>query len=188
MATLLNAPARASDEDPRQYLIFTLDGESLAVETLSVKEIIEYGHVTTVPMMPACIRGVINLRGTVVPVMDLKARFRRGSTAITRRSCIVIVELGEESEQQLIGVVVDAVSEVLEIPASQIEPPPAFGAHMRSDFIRGMGKVGGQFVVLLEPDRVLALDELSELALDELSELALDAQAAQAASAPALAA
>ena len=95
---------------------------------LSVKEIIGYGGLTEVPMMPPCVRGVINLRGAVVPVMDLSARFGREATAVTKRTCIIIVELDKGGEQQVIGVIVDAVNAVLDIAAADIEPPPAFGA------------------------------------------------------------
>jgi len=150
-------------EGPQQCLTFTLGGEMYGVQTLSVKEIIEYGHVTEVPMMPPSIRGVINLRGAVVPVVDLKARFGGGATQTTRRTCIVIIELEEGGESQVIGILVDTVSEVLEIPAGDIEPPPLFGARIRTDFISGMGKVGGHFVILLDMARVLSVDELSVL-------------------------
>ncbi len=159
----VGAPLVAS-EDPRQYLTFLLGGEMYAVETLSVKEIIEYGKVTAVPMMPASIRGVINLRGAVVPVIDLKARFGGSTTQISRRTCIVIIELTGDEETHVVGIVVDAVSEVLEIPAGDIEPPPSFGARIRTDFISGMGKVAGKFVILLDIGRVLSADELASLA------------------------
>lgn len=148
---------------PRQYLTFTLGGEVYAVETLSVKEIIEYGHLTTVPMMPSSVRGVINLRGAVVPVIDLLARFGKGTTAIARRSCIVILEIEETDERQVVGIIVDGVNEVLEIPAEEIEPPPSFGARIRVDFIQGMGKVDGEFVILLDIGKVLSVEELSAL-------------------------
>ncbi len=115
---------------------------------MGIKEIIEYGSLTTVPMMPGFIRGVINLRGAVVPVVDLSARFGRKSSEVTRRSCIVVLEVETDGEQQDVGVVVDSVSEVLAIPASEIEPPPSFGAKIRADFISGMGKVGSKFVTL----------------------------------------
>ncbi len=163
MATALKPEAAAALAEACQYLTFTLGGEMYAVDTLSVKEIIEYGQVTAVPMMPPCIRGVINLRGAVVPVIDLKARFGGPPTEVTRRTCIVITELGGEDEQQVVGIVVDTVSEVLEIPAAEIEPPPAFGARIRVDFIRGMGKVKGGFVILLDLAAVLASDELARL-------------------------
>lgn len=148
----------------QQYLTFALGSEMFAVGTLSVKEIIEYGQMTVVPMMPDFIRGVINLRGSVVPVIDLAARFGRGETAVTRRTCIVIVEVPNEESTQDIGVVVDAVSAVLEIAPADIEPVPAFGAKIRSDFIAGMGKVAGRFVILLEVGKVLSIDEIATLA------------------------
>lgn len=148
---------------PRQYLTFTLAGETFAVGTLSVKEIIEYGQLTAVPMMPPSIRGVINLRGAVVPVIDLGARFGGLQTEVGRRTCIVILEVDHIDEQQVIGVLVDAVNEVLEIAPTQIEPPPSFGGHIRTDFILGMGKVGSRFVILLDIGRVLSVDELAAL-------------------------
>ena len=163
-------PALAA-EGPQQYLTFQLGGEMFAVGILHVKEIIEYGVVTEIPMMPRFIRGVINLRGAVVPVIDLTARFGGAATVAGRRTCIVIVELPENEGQQVIGVVVDAVSEVLEIAASAIEPPPTFGARIRADFIRGMGKVrdrlsidhAERFVIILDVARVLASDEMALL-------------------------
>ena len=156
-------PAASQQPDQQQYLTFTLNGELFAIGILVIKEIIEYGQLTEVPMMPDFIRGVINLRGAVVPVVDLSARFGRQETRVTRRSCIVIVELQAEGEQQVIGVMVDAVNEVLEIPADQIEPPPSFGARIRPDFIAGMGQVNGKFVILLNVDHVLSVEELAEL-------------------------
>ncbi len=149
--------------EQQQYLTFVLGGEMFAIGILCVKEIIEYGHLTVVPMMPECIRGVINLRGAVVPVVDLGCRFGRRSTDLTRRTCIIIVEVECGEERQDIGVIVDAVSEVLEIRQDQIEPAPAFGARIRTDFIHGMGKVDGKFVILLNANAVLSLDDLALL-------------------------
>jgi purine-binding chemotaxis protein CheW len=117
-------------------------------------------------MMPDSIRGVINLRGAVVPVMDLAARFGRPQTVAGKRTCIVIVELEADGERQLTGVVVDAVSAVLDIPASDIEPAPSFGTRIRGDYIAGMGKVNGRFVILLNADAVLALADLPDLSAD----------------------
>ena len=153
----------ALDED-QQYLTFLLSGEMFAIAILNIKEIIEYGSLTEVPMMPGFIRGVINLRGSVVPVVDLSARFGRNKTEVSRRTCIVIIEVqGSDESKQDIGVMVDSVSEVLEIPRSEIEPPPAFGAKIRVDFIHGMGKVDGKFVIILNASKVLSVDELSML-------------------------
>jgi purine-binding chemotaxis protein CheW len=111
-------------------------------------------------MMPAFIRGVINLRGAVVPVVDLASRFGGKPSQVTRRSCIVILELDLEDEIQVIGVVVDAVNEVLEIAATDIEPPPSFGTRIRTDFIQGMGKVQERFVIILNVNNVLSSEEL----------------------------
>jgi purine-binding chemotaxis protein CheW len=155
--------AQEGREEDNQYLTFLLGGEMFAIGILNIKEIIEYGALTTVPMMPGFIRGVINLRGRVVPVVDLSARFGRQSTEVNRRTCIVIIEVAAEGEKHDVGIVVDAVSEVLEIPASEIEPPPSFGAKIRADFISGMGKVTGKFVILLNASRVLSVDEMASL-------------------------
>ncbi|KTT15484.1 chemotaxis protein CheW [Pseudacidovorax intermedius] len=158
-------PSPAAAAEPTQYLTFQLAGEMFAIGILAIKEIIEYGELTTVPMMPPSVRGVINLRGAVVPVIDLQARFGRESAPVGKRTCIVIVEVRtEEDERQVLGIVVDAVSEVLDIAPADIEPAPAFGARIRADFIQGMGKVRGRFVILLDLEHVLATDELAELA------------------------
>lgn len=150
-------------QEDAQYLTFLLGGEMFAIGILGIKEIIEYGSLTAVPMMPQFIRGVINLRGAVVPVVDLLARFGRNASEVTRRSCIVILEVESSGERQDVGVVVDSVSAVLAIADSEIEPPPSFGTRIRADFISGMGKVGGKFVIILNADRVLSVDEMAML-------------------------
>lgn len=153
--------------EPAQYLTFMLAGETFAIGILAIKEIIEYHALTAVPMMPECVRGVINLRGAVVPVMDLQARFGRPSSAVTKRTCIVIVEVRSAGEcgpeSQVIGVLVDVVNEVIEIAPQDIEPPPAFGARIRTDFMQGMGRVKGRFVILLDVDQVFSLDDIGQL-------------------------
>ncbi|MGQ0598153.1 chemotaxis protein CheW [Aquabacterium sp.] len=146
-----------------QYLIFSLGGELFAVGTLRVREIIEYGNLTSVPMMPSFIRGVINLRGAVVPVIDLNARFGRARTEISRRTCIVILEVQSEEDTHVLGIVVDAVSAVRQIDSANIEPPPSFGTRIRADFIDGMAKVNNSFVILLDLGKVLSVDEISLL-------------------------
>ncbi|WP_372627517.1 chemotaxis protein CheW, partial [Arsukibacterium sp.] len=155
MGSMLTVDQRnkAADEEA-QYLTFQLAGEMFAIGILHIKEILEYGNLTTVPMMPSFIRGVINLRGAVVPVVDLAARFGRNASDVTRRSCIVIVEVEVDGGVQDIGLMVDAVSAVLEIPGSEIEPAPGFGARIRADFISGMAKVEGKFVILLNVSKV----------------------------------
>lgn len=147
----------------QQYLTFQVAGETFAMAISGIKEIIQYREPTDVPMMPAFLRGVINLRGHVVPVIDLCVRFGRGRSPTTRRSCVVILELVHEGEQIDIGVIVDAVNAVLEIADADIEPAPSFGARLRADFISGMGKVGEQLAILLAIDKVLSVDELSSL-------------------------
>ncbi len=149
--------------EQKQYLTFMLGEEMFAIGILGIKEIIEYQGLTEVPMMPECIRGVINLRGAVVPVMDLSARFGKLMNAVTKRTCIIIVEVQAGSERHDMGVVVDAVNAVLEIAASEIELAPAFGAKIRTDFIEGMGKVNGKFVILLNVNQVLSIEDIGAL-------------------------
>ncbi|MBK8186347.1 MAG: purine-binding chemotaxis protein CheW [Cellvibrio sp.] len=147
----------------RQYLAFTLNGEVFAIDILQIREIIEFSALTEVPMMPITIRGVINLRGSVVPVIDLSARFGKGASAIARRTCVVILEVRTEGVNQTLGVMVDAVNEVMEIAANDIEPAPTFGTRIRTDFIAGMGRTGGRFVIILNVERVFSLEELASL-------------------------
>lgn len=160
-AAVMGSVATAVSAEPAQYLTFMLGGETYAIGILAIKEIIGHQNVTEVPMMPACVRGVINLRGAVVPVVDLLSRFGRPSSPITKRTCIVIVEVRTEDERQVIGVTVDAVNEVLEIAATDIEPAPAFGTRIRTEFIEGMGKVRDRFVILLDVNHVLSVGELA---------------------------
>lgn len=147
----------------RQFLTFILGGVMYALEIVNIKEIIEYGEVTEVPMMPPSIRGIINLRGAVVPVIDLAARFGGQPASVQRRTCIVIVEAIQTGQQSDIGIMVDAVSEVLDIAGSEIEPPPSFGARIRADFIAGMGRVAGKFVIILDIARVLTVEDMAAL-------------------------
>ena len=168
MSALIKSPVSAiagtAGGDTHQYLTFNLGSEMFAVGILNVKEIIEYGNLTEIPMMPTFIRGVINLRGAVVPVVDLSCRFGHHASEVQRRTCIVIVEVTQEDAKHDIGIMVDAVSEVLEIGVKDIEPPPSFGAKIRADFIAGMGKVAGKFVIILQIDRVLSDEEMAVLA------------------------
>lgn len=150
-------------EKKKQYLAFTLGGESFAMEIASVKEVIQYGGLTEVPLMPDFIRGVLNLRGAVVPVIDLSVRFGRPPTEVARRTCVVIVEVPSEGGALDLGVVVDNVSEVLDLGAGDIEPAPAFGSTLRSEFLAGVGKVGGRFVILLDVNHVLSVEEMAAL-------------------------
>ena len=153
----------AAPTETHQYLTFSLGEEMYAVGILNVKEIIEYGRLTEIPMMPGFIRGVINLRGAVVPVIDLAARFGGKEASVQKRTCNVIVEVRQDGQKHDIGIMVDAVSEVLEIAAADIEPPPTFGASIRADFIAGMGKVDGKFVIILDIQQVLSAEEMASI-------------------------
>lgn len=150
-------------EESGQYLTFIQKEEMFAIGILGIKEIIEYANLTTVPLMPDFVSGVINIRGAVLPVIDLSARFGREIATTTRRSCIVIIETENEGEKIDIGIIVDSVSEVLEIPPTDIEPAPHFGSNIRADFISGMGKIDDKFVIILDINRVLSIDEMSSL-------------------------
>lgn len=148
----------------RQYLTFTLGGELFAMPIECIREIIEFGGLTEVPMMPPFLRGVINLRGSVVPVVDLSVRFARDVTQIGRRTCIVILEVEQDNAMQALGVIVDAVNEVLSIDPATIEPRPSFGSRIRADFITGIFRHAERFVIALDVQQVLSVDEMSALA------------------------
>ncbi|WP_372393388.1 chemotaxis protein CheW [Xanthomonas sp. NCPPB 3582] len=151
-----------SSTAPQQYLTFSLGKEMFGLGILGIKEIIEYRVPTDVPMMPPALRGVINLRGAVVPVVDLQQRVGRTASPITKRSCIVIVEIAHGDGHQVLGLLVDAVSEVLDIAAEDIVETPSFGAGIPRDFIHAMGKIGERFVILLDADAVLGHDALAQ--------------------------
>jgi purine-binding chemotaxis protein CheW len=163
--------ATAEIERRDQYLAFTLGGETFAMGIGCIKEVIQFESLTQVPLMPGFLRGVINLRGSVVPVIDVFVRFGRPSLPVTRRSCVVIVEVTEAEETAVLGIMVDSVSEVLELAASDIEPSPAFGTDIRAEFIRGVGKVGTRFVILLDVHHILSTDEFSALASEAPTEV-----------------
>lgn len=164
MGSIMTTTQVGSSAQSSQYLTFVLAGEMFAIAILGIKEIIEHGMETVVPMMPSFVRGVINLRGAVVPVVDVSARFGWPPSIITRRSCIVIIEARDsEGQGQDIGLLVDNVSAVMDIPAANIESPPAFGARVRTDFIDGMAKVNGKFIIVLKVDQVLSIAEMAQL-------------------------
>lgn len=150
--------------DQTQYLTFHLAGEEYAVGILQVKEIITYGTLTRVPHTPASIRGVINLRGNVVPVVDLGLKFGLTQSPVTDRTCIVIVEANINDSRTVMGVVADSVSQVISMTDDDILPAPAFGTRVRIDFLRGMGKAGDKFVLILDIDKVLSADDLAPAA------------------------
>jgi purine-binding chemotaxis protein CheW len=149
-------PAQALD----QYLTFTVADDEYAVDILKVREIVELGAVTKVPSTPPWIRGVINLRGAVVPLIDLAVKFGLPPTPATKRTAIVVVELALAGRATVMGAVVDGVRQVLELSADQVEPPPSFGTRVRVEFLRGLAEAGGKFILLLDIDAVLSVDEL----------------------------
>jgi purine-binding chemotaxis protein CheW len=142
-----------------QYLSFSLRGTEYAVGILKVKEILQYEQTTRVPSTPRSVRGVINLRGQVVPVVDLAAKFGLGETEPTPFTCILIVEAAVEGNSTVVGIMADTVQEVIELGGEDVVPPPAFGTHVKVDFLLGMGKLGKRFVLLLDIDRVISADE-----------------------------
>ena len=147
--------------DQRQYLTFNLVDEEYAIGILRVKEILQYDTLTRVPSVPVFIRGVINLRGNVVTVVDLARKFGIQETPITKRTCIVIVEVSDANgEPTEMGVMADSVSQVVEFAANDIQPPPSFGSSVEVDYLEGMGKLDSKFALILDIDRVLSADEL----------------------------
>lgn len=176
-------PAAAHADSAAQFLTFALGEEVFAMDIRTVREIIQHGPMTTVPLMPGFVRGVINLRGAVVPVIDLHARFGRPPARVGKKTCIVIFDAVRQIEGQAerveLGLMVDAVSEVIDIAAAQIEPPPNFGTTVKRDFIRGMGKVAERFVIILEPDRAFDVTEMAEIcAASQVSQVLQAAPAA----------
>jgi purine-binding chemotaxis protein CheW len=147
----------------RQFLTFVLGEEMFAMPIGDIREIIEFCSLTEVPLMPNFLRGVINLRGVVVPVIDLSVRFGRALTPISKRTCIVIMEVVQDDQTLLLGVMVDAVRAVLTVESDKIEPPLTFGSRLRADFIEGMINIKDRFVVVLDVGAVLSVDELSTL-------------------------
>jgi len=149
------------DQNSTQYLSFILDGEAYAIGILRVREILEYQSPTRVPQTPPSIRGVINLRGKVIPIVDLAVKFGLAPTQATKWTCIIVTETTIAGENAVMGVLADAVSEVVDLPAGDIEPPPSFGTRVKVDFLLGMGCAAGEkFVLLLDIDRILSADEV----------------------------
>ena len=146
-----------------KYLTFNLADEEYGIGILKVKEIIGMMPVTSVPRTPEFVKGVINLRGKVIPVVDLRLRFVMDSIEYTERTCIIVVEIEGSTGTVLIGIVVDAVSEVLNIKANDIEDTPEFGAKLNTEYILGMAKMEGGVKILLDIDRVLSTEEVAEL-------------------------
>ena len=155
--------AAAAAELRAQHLTFWLGDSVFALGIDSVREIIQYGQMTHVPLTPAFVRGVINLRGAVVPVIDLQARLGHARAAVGEKTCIVIFDAQRDGERLELGLMVDAVSEVIEIAPDQVEPAPQFGSAVPREFIRGLAKVKDRFVVLLETDSALDIEAMATL-------------------------
>ena len=146
-----------------KYLTFTLGSEEYGLEILKVREIIGYMEITAVPQTPHYVKGVVNLRGQVIPVIDLRSKFGMETAEITEESCIIVVEVSQNSRKFSTGVVVDKVQEVLDIDGGNIEDSPQFGSSVDTDFILGMGKIGDSVKLLLDIDKVLAGEDLSDI-------------------------
>ena len=163
---------RETEQDVQQYLTFMIGGEEYAVSLLKVKEIIEYDTVTEIPKTPEWVRGVINLRGNVVPVIDLAVKFRLAPSVAGKLTCIVITAVQCEDEATVMGVMADSVRQVIDLKPQDIEVPPTFGTRIKVDYLLGMARSGKKFCLLLDTEKVLSTDELLELpeALPEESE------------------
>ncbi|ACE83020.1 chemotaxis protein CheW [Cellvibrio japonicus] len=157
------APKIAVSKLKKQFLTFRIGHEHYGLELSQTREIIEYSGITEVPLMPSFLRGVINLRGEVVPVIDLAVRLGRKPIQVQRRTCIIVVEMHNNDQNHVLGLLADAVSEVIEIEADNIEDAPSFGANIRADFIQGIAKQGDAFVVLLDANSTLSIRELAHL-------------------------
>lgn len=153
--------AVAEISETRQYLTFKLMDEVFAVDVEKVREILEFTSITKVPQTPEYMRGVINLRGSVVPVMDMRLKFGLPESEKTVNTCIIVVEVSHEDEIMIIGALADSVQEVFELEPEQIEPPPHIGAKISPNIILGMGKSDGQFIMILDIDKIFNCDELN---------------------------
>ena len=159
----MDQAVKAMTDKEGKYLTFTLDEEEYGIGILKIKEIIGMMAITTVPQTPEFIKGVINLRGKVIPVIDLRLRFEMPEIGYTDRTCIVVVEVAGHADTVLIGLVVDSVSEVLNIKAVDVEPPPTFGTRLNTDYIHGMAKMDGGVKILLDIDKVLSIEDIASL-------------------------
>lgn len=155
--------SKISSEQEGQFLTFLMGDDQYSLDIMLVKEIIAYSDVMKVPMLPDYIKGVINIRNKVVPVIDLSMRFGKGKTEIGKLTCIIIMELKKGDHKVEIGIIVDSVSEVLSLSQDEIENTPEFGDDVRADFISGMGRVGDRFIIMLNVSRVLNVEDISLL-------------------------
>lgn len=147
-----------------QFLTFNLENETFAIDIIKVREVLEYSSVTKVPQTPEMMIGVINLRGSVVPVIDLRLKFDMGEAEKTVNTCIIIIEIEIEGESTMIGTMVDSVQEVIDLDSEHVEPPPRIGAQLKTDFIKGMGKYNEAFIIILNIEQIFTFDELNVVA------------------------
>jgi purine-binding chemotaxis protein CheW len=160
--------------ETRQYLTFKLGNEIFATDVAKVREVLDLTTITQIPRTPDFMTGVINLRGSVVPVVDLRLCFEMSKTENTRNTCIVVVEVMLDNEPIVIGALADSVEEVIDLEPDQIQPAPHIGSHIRTDFIKGMGERDAQFVMILDIDRVFSVDEISAVRSQESNKPAME--------------
>lgn len=153
--------------ETRQYLTFKLGNEVFATDVAQVREVLDLTEITKIPRTPEFMSGVINLRGSVVPVVDLRLCFEMSRTESTRNTCIVVVEVVLEGEPTVIGALADSVEEVIDLEPEQIQPAPRIGTQIRTDFIRGMGRRETQFIMILDIDRVFSAEEIATIRSQE---------------------
>ncbi len=153
----------ASISDIKQYLTFQLGGETFGIDVAYVREILEFTSVTKVPETPDFMKGVINLRGSVVPVMDMRLKFGLDEIEKTVNTCIIVVEVSFDGDNVIIGALVDSVQEVFELDPSLIEPPPRIGSQLKTEFIQGMGKKDDQFIIILDTTRIFSMEEQEDI-------------------------
>jgi purine-binding chemotaxis protein CheW len=144
-----------------QYLTYKLADEVFALDIGKVREVLDFSEITQVPRMPDYMRGVINLRGSVVPVVDLRRKFGMSTTEKTVNTCVIIAEVNVEGTTTVLGALADSVQEVLDLEPNQIEPAPRIGTKLRAEFIRGMGKHNNRFIIILDIDKVFSVDEVA---------------------------
>ncbi|MHB8845937.1 MAG: chemotaxis protein CheW [Nitrospirota bacterium] len=162
----------ATTSETTQFLTFRLDDEIFALDITKVREVLDFTTVTKVPRTPDFMRGVINLRGSVVPVVDLRLKFGMQATEKTVNTCIIITEVTVDSETVILGALADSVQEVLDLDAASIAPPPKIGTKLKTEFIRGMGRQNERFIIILDIDRVFSSDELALVKQEEGSAIA----------------
>lgn len=163
--------------ETRQYLTFKLGNETFGIDVAKVREVLDFTNVTEIPRAPDFMSGVINLRGSVVPVVDLRLCFQMAKTQSTKNTCIIVVEVELEGEATIIGALADSVEEVIDLEPDQIQAAPRIGTQIRTDFIKGMGKRDAQFIIILDIDRVFSDEELGAVRNAEPSALAVEASA-----------